>query len=94
MGCLTSVDAMVVSGTAALGASAATLGKVRDRILGRAEGSTALASYRRQADLLAELGHDADQFLGEPPTVVLGATSPAAPAPTMSDPVSFVAAVT
>jgi hypothetical protein len=94
MNCLTSVEALMISGTAALGASAATLGKVRDRILGRAEGSTALASYQRQADLLAELGHDAEQLLGEPPTVVISATSPAAPAPTMSDPVSFVAAVT
>jgi len=94
MNCLTSAEAVMISGTAALGASAATLGRVRDRILGRAEGSTALASYRRQADLLAELGHDAEQFLGEPPTVVISATRPAAPAPTMSDPVSFVAAVT
>lgn len=69
MGCVTSGEALLISGGGAVTVAKAGLGRLRDRAASRPFGERELASYRSTAAFLAELGHDPEEVLGPAPVV-------------------------
>lgn len=68
-GCLTSAEALVITGGGALVAAKAGLARMHDRLIGRAGGVRAVEAYDANASFLAEMGHDPEMLLGERPVV-------------------------
>ncbi len=68
-GCLTSAEALVITGGGALVAAKAGLARMHDRLIGRAGSVRAVEAYDANASFLAEMGHDPEMLLGERPDV-------------------------
>ena len=67
MNCVTSLDAMAIQGVSAAAMGINTLRAIRDRRLGMTRLDRQQARWLKQAQLMAELGHDPVAMLGAPP---------------------------
>jgi len=68
-GCLTSAEALVITGGGAMVAAKAGLVRMHDRLAGRPRGLRAAEAYDANAAFLAQMGHDPGLLLGERPAV-------------------------
>lgn len=68
-GCLTSAEALVITGGGAVVAAKSALVRLNDRLSGRPRGERAAVAHDANAAFLAELGHDPEVLLGARPDV-------------------------